>query len=98
MHCFFLFFVEKGLRIFWGYSLCALLYLSLMGSVLSTKITTFLMGQWNVAKVTAYRFISPVISIGVGFLLWREKLSCNEMIGCVFIIVGVFVINQKVNR
>ena len=92
------FLVEKGSRTFSGYGLYALLYLSLMGSVFSTKITTFLMGQWNVAKVTAYRFISPVISIGVGFLLWREKLSCNEMIGCVFIIVGVFVINRKAKQ
>ena len=89
---------EKGSRTFSGNALFALLYLSLVGSVFSVKITTFLMGEWNVAKVTAYRFISPVISIAVGFLLWRERLSYNEIFGSAFIIAGIFVINQKISN
>lgn len=87
--------LEDGIRTFSSYSLWALLYLSIAGSVLSTKITTYLISQWNVAKVTAYRFISPVISIAVGFFLWQESFNTHEIIGCIFIIAGTFAINRQ---
>lgn len=87
--------VERGNRAFIGMSLVSVLYLAIVGSMLSTKITTYLMSKWNIAKVTAYRFISPVISLLVGFFFFSEELFFNELIGVVLIIGGSYFINRK---
>lgn len=86
--------LETGNRYFYGNALIALLYLAVFGSMVSTRITTFLMKEWNVAKVTTYRFISPVISLVVGMLFWNELLRFNEILGSIFIVLGVIVINK----
>lgn len=86
--------VEQGKRSFSGSSLISLVYLALAGSMFSTRITTFLISQWNVAKVTTYRYISPVISLLVGFIFWGEVLSYNEIIGGILIVLGTIVINR----
>lgn len=52
------------------------------------------MTEWNVAKVTTYRFISPVISLVVGMVFWNELLRLNEILGALLIIFGVVVINK----
>lgn len=86
--------LETGNRYFYGNSLISLLYLAVFGSMLSTRITTFLMTEWNVAKVTTYRFISPVISLVVGMVFWNELLRLNEILGALLIVSGVVVINK----
>jgi len=93
--CVFSLIVEHGNRVFVGVSLIALIYLAIAGSMLSTRITTFLMSQWDIAKVTSYRYISPVISLLVGFVFWREVLSFHEIVGALFIISGTIVINRN---
>lgn len=87
-------FRESGERFFCGAALFSLMYLALAGSLLATGITTYLMGQWDVAQVTAYRFISPVVSLFVGFVFWGERLTVNELLGAVFIIAGIAAINK----
>ncbi len=86
---------ERGSRGFSGMSLISVLYLAVFGSMMTTRITTYLMGKWNIAKVTAYRFISPVISLVVGFLFFSEKMSFNELVGATLIIIGAYFINTK---
>lgn len=76
-------------------SLISVLYLAVFGSMMTTRITTYLMGKWNIAKVTTYRFISPVISLVVGFLFFSEKMSFNELVGATLIIIGAYFINTK---
>lgn len=85
---------EHGTRSFYGTSLVALLYLAFAGSLLATRITTYLMRQWDVAQVTAYRFISPVAALLIGFLLFGERLSFHELMGAVFILSGIAMINK----
>lgn len=87
--------LEKGNRAFYGNGFIALLYLAIAGSMLSTNITTFLMGEWDIAKVTAYRFISPVLSLVVGMFFWKERLKSHEIIGAVLIVIGVIWINRE---
>lgn len=89
--CVFSLILEHGNRVFVGVSL---IYLAIAGSMLSTRITTFLMSQWDIAKVTAYRYISPVISLLVGFIFWHEVLSFHEIVGVLFIITGTIIINR----
>lgn len=86
---------ENGNRSFSGISLFTLIYLAIVGSMCATRITTYLMSQWHIAKVMAYRFISPIISLIVGFLFFSEKLSFNELVGIVFIITGAVFINKS---
>ena len=86
--------LEHGTRVFHGAALFSLLYLAFAGSLLATRITTYLMSQWDVAQVTAYRFISPVVALIIGFIFWGETLSMNEMAGVILIILGIAVINK----
>lgn len=85
--------IENGDRWYSDYSLFSLIYLALMGSMCATAIMTHLLKNWNVAKVTAYRFIVPVISLVVGFVFFSEKLAMNELCGAFLIIVGMVFIN-----
>ncbi|MDD2971714.1 MAG: DMT family transporter [Lachnospiraceae bacterium] len=85
---------EQGDRTFLGKSLFSLLYLAIAGSLLATRITTYLMSQWHVAKVTMYRFISPIISLLVGFLLFNEVMQPYEILGTFLIVIGIFFINK----
>lgn len=85
--------IENGDRWYSDYSLFSLIYLALMGSMCATAIMTHLLKNWNVAKVTAYRFIVPVISLVVGFVFFSEKLAMNELCGAFLIIIGMVFIN-----
>lgn len=87
-------FAEHGNRLFHGKALFSLVYLAIAGSMFATRITTYLMSQWHVAKVTMYRFVAPVISLLAGFLLFKEILHCYEIVGVVLIIVGIVFINK----
>lgn len=47
------------------------------------------------AKVSATRFISPVISLYIGFIFLSERLNINDYIGTVFILFGLILIDLK---
>lgn len=84
--------LERGIRVFSGIPLVSLLYLALVGSLLATSITTYLMSQWDVAQVTSYRFISPVVSLLVGFVFLSERLTLQELLGAILIMIGTVII------
>lgn len=89
------FIFETGVRAFSGISLKSLLYLAIFGSVVAVYINTYLTAKWHIAKVSASRFVSPTISLYIGFVFLGEKLSINDYVGTGFIFVGLLLINYK---
>ena len=59
----------------------AWLYLLIPGSLLSTLIYFFLVRDWGASRVGTYAFISPVIAVILGALLFGEHVELADVAG-----------------
>lgn len=71
-----------AMRLDWGVpAWVAWLYLLIPGSLLSTLIYFFLVRDWGASRVGTYAFISPVIAVVVGALLFGEHVELADVLG-----------------
>ena len=59
----------------------AWLYLLIPGSLLSTVMYFLLVRDWGASRVGTYAFISPVIAVVVGALLFGEHVALADVLG-----------------
>ncbi|HVZ07056.1 DMT family transporter [Rhodopila sp.] len=87
--------VEPGawasMRFDWGWpSFLAWLYLLIPGSLLSTTMYFLLVRDWGASRPGTYAFISPVIAVVIGALLFNEKLEWANGLGMALMLSGAF--------
>ncbi len=71
----------------------AIIYLSIVGSAVA-----FVLYMWVIKKVSAVEasiipVVTPIIAVFLGWLVRGEKLGLNALIGCGFILVGIYLVN-----
>jgi len=72
-------------------SIGSLLYLAILGSVVTFLGYYWLLAKMNVVKVAVIGYITPVVAIVIGVAGADEKLTAATLIGGALILLGVFV-------
>ncbi len=76
-------------------SVGALLYLTVFGSVLAFTGYYWLLKKIKVISLSLIAFITPIIAIGLGYLLLSETLSAFTAFGSVLILGGIILVIKK---
>jgi drug/metabolite transporter (DMT)-like permease len=71
----------------------AVVYLGVIGSAVA-----FVLYMWVIKKVSAVEasiipVVTPIIAVFLGWLVLDEKLGVNSLVGCGFILIGVYLVN-----
>jgi drug/metabolite transporter (DMT)-like permease len=78
-----------ALHFHWGWpAFLAWLYLLLPGSVLATSIYFQLMHEWGASRTGTYAFVSPVIAVILGVLLFHEQIGWSDLAGMILMLLA----------
>lgn len=85
--------VEPGaiaaLHLHWGWpAFTAWLYLLLPGAVMATTIYFQLVRDWGASRAGTYAFVSPVIAVVLGIMLFGEHADWSDLVGMVLMLVA----------
>ncbi|MFE0504463.1 DMT family transporter [Peribacillus butanolivorans] len=96
------FILEKPVFILNGNSLFILLWLSTMSSIVQFAVWYYLLQKGDPGKTSAFLFLAPFFGVLSGWLLLGETLYPSIIVGGLFIIIGVYLVNgnfqQKNNQ
>jgi drug/metabolite transporter (DMT)-like permease len=73
----------------------AIAYSTILGSALAYGIFFYLAAQGNLTSLSALTFLTPVFALTFGNLFLGEVLSPIQMIGVLFTLVSIYLINQR---
>jgi drug/metabolite transporter (DMT)-like permease len=71
-------------------AILSILYLSFFGSVITFTSYYWLLKKINIVILSLIAFITPIVALILGFLIYNEQLSTNDFIGSAFVLFGVF--------
>ncbi|HUN40819.1 MAG TPA: EamA family transporter [Acetobacteraceae bacterium] len=72
----------EALRFHWGWpAFLAWLYLLLPGAVLATTIYFQLVHDWGASRTGTYAFVSPIVAVVLGALLFGEHVTGADLAG-----------------
>jgi len=83
---------EWGRLGFNGRTASAFVYLTLAGSVVAFAAYSYALRHLNVAVVSLYTYINPVIAVALGTLLLDEPFHVRMLIAAGVIVVGVLIV------
>ncbi|MCI1593611.1 DMT family transporter [Heyndrickxia oleronia] len=89
------YFFEKPFFTFNGQSLFILFWLSIMSSIVQFAIWYYLLQKGDPGKTSAYLFLAPFFGVLTGWLLLGDHLYPSLIIGGLFIIIGIYLVNRK---
>jgi drug/metabolite transporter (DMT)-like permease len=79
-------------------SLLALLYLIIMGSLVTYMAYIWLLSVRTPAIVGIYAYVNPVVAVFLGWLLAGEAISRQQVMALVIILAGVILVNFSGER
>ena len=68
-----------------------MLYLVGVGSLLGFWLYNHLLTSWEVSKLALYNFVSPLIALGLGVLVYSEVFSVTEGVASALLLAGMLV-------
>ena len=72
-------------------ALFSLLYLVGVGSLLGFWLYNHLLTRWEISKLALYNFVSPIIALGLGVLVYSEGFSVLEGVAAICLLSGLLV-------
>ncbi|MGO9711651.1 MAG: drug/metabolite exporter YedA [Polyangiaceae bacterium] len=72
----------------------AVAYLAIFGSLAGFSAYNYLLHQTRTAVATSYAYVNPVIAVGLGVALARERLDAMGAVGAVTILAAVLMITR----
>ena len=72
-------------------ALFSIFYLALFGSLITFTCYYWLLKRVNIIIVSLITFITPVIALFLGWLIYREELSLYQSAGCVLVLAGLLI-------
>ena len=79
-------------------SWCALAYLVVFGSLIAYSAYVFAISKLPPAMVSVYAYINPIVAIFCGWLLLKEKMSANLLLGSLIILFAIFLVNREFKK
>ncbi|MFX3673558.1 MAG: DMT family transporter [Paenisporosarcina sp.] len=89
------FILEKPNFILNSNSLFILLWLSIMSSIFQFAVWYFLLQKGDPGKTSAFLFLAPFFGVLSGWLLLGETLYPSLIIGGLFIIISIYLVNRN---
>jgi drug/metabolite transporter (DMT)-like permease len=87
--------VERGLPLTFGpESVFAILYLAAAGSAYGFLALYWLFTRMEVTRISLFTFITPIVAVGLGWLLLGEGVAPAIGVGGALILVGVVFVNR----
>ena len=74
-------------------AILSILYLAFFGSVVTFTSYYWLLKRINLVILSLIAFITPIVALLLGFLLYDEQLSSRHFIGSAFVLLGVLAAN-----
>jgi len=75
-----------------------ILYLVMLGSILSFVAFIYSMKKLPVAIASLYAYINPLVAMVVAALVLDEKLTINILWGAVVTLIGVYLVNYSIKK
>ena len=76
----------------------ALLYLVIVGSLLTYSAYVFAISKLPPTLVSVYAYINPIVAIGLGWLLLHEKMTLSVITGTLITLAGVYLVNKEFKK
>jgi drug/metabolite transporter (DMT)-like permease len=73
----------------------SVLYLATFGTIATFSTYYWLMKKISVVLLAISAFITPIVSVFLGWLILDEKLSFQEIMGSILVLVGILIANLK---
>lgn len=89
------FIVEKPFFILNSHSLLVLLWLSIMSSIVQFAVWYYLLQKGDPGKTSAFLFLAPFFGVLSGWLILGESLYLSIIVGGIFIIIGIYLVNSN---
>lgn len=71
----------------------SIIYLTIVGSMVGHSLYAWLLKATNAFFPSTWLFISPMVAVGLGFLLYGESITLYSLLGSSFIVIGIIVMN-----
>jgi drug/metabolite transporter (DMT)-like permease len=79
-------------------ALWSLLYLIVIGSLVTYSAYVFAVSKLPPTQVSVYAYINPVVAIFLGWLLLNEHMSMNVVTGTMITLGGVWLVNREFKK
>ena len=73
----------------------SVLYLASFGTIATFSTYYWLMKKISVVLLAISAFLTPIVSVLLGWLILDEKLSLQEIMGSLLVLLGILVANLK---
>lgn len=90
--------LEKSFFILTSNSLLILLWLSIMSSIVQFAVWYYLLQKSDPGKTSAFLFLAPFFGVVTGWILLGEPLYPSLIVGGLFIIMGIYLVNSNFQR
>lgn len=81
-----------------GDALWGLLYLVVVGSLLTYSAYVFAVSKLPPTQASVYAYINPIVAIFLGWLMLKEHMSVNVITGTLITIGGVYLVNKEFKK
>lgn len=85
--------IEANSNALWG-----LVYLIVIGSLLTYSAYVFAVSKLPATQVSVYAYINPIVAIFLGWLILHEQMGINVVTGTVITLGGVFLVNKEFKK
>jgi drug/metabolite transporter (DMT)-like permease len=85
--------MEANRDALWG-----LLYLILVGSLLTYSAYVFAVSKLPPTQVSVYAYVNPIVAIFLGWLMLHEQMSINVITGTLITLGGVYLVNKEFKK
>ncbi|HEU4902939.1 MAG TPA: EamA family transporter [Flavisolibacter sp.] len=79
-------------------ALWGLLYLIVIGSLLTYSAYVFAVSKLPPTQVSVYAYINPIVAIFLGWLILKEHMSLNVVTGTLITLGGVWLVNREFKK
>ncbi len=87
--------LEQPFFIINGHSIIILLWLSVLSSIVQFAGWYYLLQNSDPGKTSAFLFLAPFFGVLTGWLLLDDPLKPSLVVGGMFILVGIFLVNRN---
>lgn len=79
-------------------ALWSLLYLIVIGSLLTYSAYVFAVSKLPPTQVSVYAYVNPIVAIFLGWLMLHEQMSVNVITGTLITLGGVWLVNKEFKK
>jgi drug/metabolite transporter (DMT)-like permease len=79
-------------------ALYSLIYLILIGSLLSYVAYVYALSKLPPSQVSVYAYVNPVVAVILGYLVLQEKLNLYVGLGVAITLAGVYLVNNEFRK